>query len=72
MVIVKITDVRIVQLRRPLDRPQRTVQGGRTHRVFTFTLVETDVGIAGVGDAFSDDVLMEQIVAQRCDPCPLG
>ncbi len=69
---MKITDVRTVQLHRPLDRPQRTAQGSRTQRVFTFVLVETDAGITGVGDAFGDDVLMEHIVAHRLRPMAMG
>ena len=69
---MKITDVRTVQLRRPLDRPQRTSMGGRSQRVFTFVLVETDVGITGIGDAFGDDVLMEHIVAHRLRPMAIG
>ncbi len=69
---MKITDVRTVQLTRPLDRPQRTAQGSRTERVFTFVLVETDAGITGVGDAFGDDVLMEHIVAHRLRPMSIG
>ena len=69
---MKITDVRTVQLRRTLDRAQRTAQGSRSQRIFTFVLVETDVGITGVGDAFGDDVLMEHIVAQRLRPMSIG
>ena len=69
---MKIADVRTVQLSRPLDRPQRTAQGSRTQRVFTFVLVETDAGITGVGDAFGDDVLMEHIVARRLRPMAIG
>ena len=61
---MKITDVRTVQLSRPLDQPQRTAQGGRIQRVFIFVLVETDAGIVGVGDAFGDDLLMEHILGK--------
>ena len=69
---MKITDVRTVQLSRPLDQPQRTAQGGRIQRVFTFVLVETDAGIVGVGDAFGDDLLMEHILANRLGPMSIG
>lgn len=69
---MKITNVRTVQLKRPLDKPQRNAQGGRDQRVFTFVLVETDAGITGVGDAFGDDALMEHIVANRLGPMSIG
>ena len=69
---MKITNVRTVQLKRPLDRPQRNAQGGRGQRIFTFVLVETDAGITGVGDAFGDDQLMEGIVANRLGPMSIG
>ncbi|MCP5152613.1 MAG: mandelate racemase/muconate lactonizing enzyme family protein [Ectothiorhodospiraceae bacterium] len=62
---MKITDVRVVQLARPLDRPQRNAQGGRAERVFNFVVVETDAGITGLGDAFGDEALMVAIVERR-------
>ena len=34
-------------------------------RVFTFVLVDTDVGLTGIGDAFGDDTLMEHIIDKR-------
>nr|MCH9674010.1 mandelate racemase/muconate lactonizing enzyme family protein [Gammaproteobacteria bacterium] len=69
---MKITNVRTVQLRRPLDKPQRNAQGGRAARTFTFVLVETDAGITGLGDAFGDDALMEHIVDARIGPMAVG
>ena len=69
---MKITNVSAVRLRRKLDRPQRNAQGGRSERTFTFVVVDTDVGITGIGDAFGDDSLMETIIARRIGPMAIG
>ena len=69
---MKITNVRTVQLTRPLDRPQRNAQGGRLSRTFTFVLVETSAGLVGLGDAFGDDALLEHIVSARIGPMATG
>lgn len=59
---MKITGVRIVRLRRPLSRPQRTSRGERNQRRFTLVLVDTDAGITGLGDAYGDQALMDHII----------
>lgn len=69
---MKITDVRAVQLKRRLDRPQRNSRDSRTERLFTFVLVETDAGLTGLGDAFGDQALMTTIVERRLKPMTLG
>ncbi|MBT6276480.1 MAG: mandelate racemase/muconate lactonizing enzyme family protein [Chromatiales bacterium] len=69
---MKITKVSAVRLCRPLERPQRNAQGGRSERVFTFVVVETDSGLTGVGDAFGDDSLMETIIERRIGPMSIG
>src|SRR6266550_3340206 len=65
---MKITQVRAVQLARPLDRPQRNSREGRAERWFTLVLVETDAGLTGVGDAFGDQALMPTIIERRLGP----
>jgi D-galactarolactone cycloisomerase len=69
---MKITNVSAVRLSRELARPQRNAQGGRSERVFNFVLVETDVGITGVGDAFGDDSIMQAIIERRVGPMVIG
>lgn len=69
---MKITDVRLVQLRRPLERPQRNSQSTRTDRSFNFVLVETDAGLTGLGDAFGDEAIMEAIIRRRLAPMAVG
>jgi L-alanine-DL-glutamate epimerase-like enolase superfamily enzyme len=69
---VKITDVRFLQLVRPLDRPQRNAQGARNERRFNLVLVDTAAGLTGLGDAFGDDALMETIVVKRLRPMAIG
>lgn len=69
---MKITAVRNVRLRRPLERPQANAQGGRDERVFNFVVVETDTGITGLGEAFGDDALMATIVERRIGPMAVG
>ena len=69
---MKITKVSTVRLRRPLQRPQRNAQGGRSERVFNFVVVETDAGLTGVGDAFGDDAIMQAIIERRIGPMSLG
>jgi L-alanine-DL-glutamate epimerase-like enolase superfamily enzyme len=69
---MRITDVRAVQLTRRLERPQRNAREGRGERTFTFVLVETDVGLTGLGDAFGDQALMPTIVERRLRPLALG
>jgi len=59
---MRIADIKIVRLRRPLERPQRTSRGERSQRRFTLVLVETDTGITGIGDAYGDQVLMGPII----------
>lgn len=65
---MKITHIRTVRLTKPLEKPQRNAQGGRSERAFTFVLVYTDAGFTGIGEAFGDDALMEHIVAKRIGP----
>jgi L-alanine-DL-glutamate epimerase-like enolase superfamily enzyme len=67
-----ITDVRAVQLRRRLDRPQRNAREGRGERTFTFVVVETDAGLTGLGDAYGDQALMPTIIERRLRPMALG
>jgi len=69
---MKITKVFPVRLCRKLDRPQRNAQGGRSERAFTFVVVETDVGLTGLGEAFGDDALMETIIERRIGPMAVG
>ena len=60
-----ITNVRVVQLERPLERPQGNACGIRHQRRFTFVLVETDAGLTGIGDAYGDQALMRPILENR-------
>lgn len=69
---MKITDIRALQLRRPLERPQRNARGSRHERHFTFVLVETDAGFTGLGEACGDDAFMEAIVERRLRPMAIG
>src|SRR5215218_11517421 len=69
---MRITDVRAVQLRRRLDRPQRNARESRNERTFTFVLVETDAGLTGLGDAFGDPLLMPTIIQRRLAPMAVG
>jgi L-alanine-DL-glutamate epimerase-like enolase superfamily enzyme len=69
---MKITNVRAVQLTRPLDRPQRNSQESRSQRTFTFVVVETDSGLTGLGDACGDQALMPTIVERRLKPMAVG
>ncbi len=47
---MKITDVRFIALKYPLAEPLRLAWGPMTHRQFGLVEVETDAGIAGVGE----------------------
>ena len=69
---MRITDVRVVQQTRRLDRPQRNSRESRSERTFTFVLVETDAGLTGLGDAYGDQALMPAIVEHRLRPMALG
>jgi D-galactarolactone cycloisomerase len=69
---MRITEVRAVQVARPLDRPQRNAREGRSERTFTFVLVETDAGLTGLGDAFGDQALMPTVIERRLRPMALG
>lgn len=62
---MKITDVRVVQLERPLKHPQGNACGVRHQRRFTLVLVDTDSGLTGIGDAYGDQMLMRPIVEKR-------
>ena len=44
----------------------------RQERRFTFVVVETDVGLTGLGDAYGDQVLMPTIVQRRLAPLAVG
>jgi hypothetical protein len=39
---MQITDIRTIQLRRKLNRPQRDARGSCDERCFTFVLVDID------------------------------
>jgi D-galactarolactone cycloisomerase len=69
---MKITGIRTVQLRRPLDRPQRHARGGRDVRCFTFVLVDTDAGITGLGESAGDELIIETIIDKRLKPMAIG
>ncbi len=69
---MQITDVKAVQLVRRLGRPQRNSREGRSERTFTFVLVETDVGLTGLGDAYGDQALMPTIIDRRLRPMAIG
>jgi L-alanine-DL-glutamate epimerase-like enolase superfamily enzyme len=69
---MQITDVRVVQRTRRLDRPQRNSRESRSERTFTFVLVETDAGLTGLGDAYGDQALMPAILERRLRPMALG
>jgi D-galactarolactone cycloisomerase len=69
---MKITDIRAIQLRRLLQRPQRNARGERAERRFTFVLVETDAGISGLGEGAGDAELMEAVIERRLKPMALG
>src|SRR5271154_5650627 len=69
---MQITEVRVVQLARRSDRPQRNSREGRSERKFTFVLVETDAGFTGLGDAFGDQALMPTIIERRLRPLAIG
>ncbi len=64
-IFMKITNVRAIQLERPLARPQGNSCGIRHQRRFTFVLVETDAGLTGLGDAYGDQALMLPIIQNR-------
>lgn len=69
---MKITDVRCVQLIRRLERVQRNSCSARQERRFSFVLVDTDVGLTGLGDAFGDPLLMPTIIERRLAPLAVG
>ncbi|BCX05839.1 MAG: mandelate racemase [Candidatus Roseilinea sp.] len=47
---MKISDVRFIALRQPLQQPLRLAWGAMHHRHFGLVVVETDAGIRGVGE----------------------
>jgi L-alanine-DL-glutamate epimerase-like enolase superfamily enzyme len=69
---MKITDIRTLQLRRPLDRPQRHARGQQQERCFTFVVVETDAGLTGLGEACGDEAYLPAIVEGRLKPLACG
>lgn len=69
---MKITDIRVVQLERPLERPQGNACGVRHQRRFTLVLVETDAGLTGLGDAYGDQALMRPIIEKRLAGMAMG
>lgn len=69
---MQITNVRVVQLTRPLQRPQRNSRSSRSERRFTLVVVETDVGISGLGDAFGDPLVTPPIIERRFGPMAVG
>ena len=69
---MKITDIRTIQLKRPLERTQRNSMEGRKMRSFTFVIVETDAGISGIGDAFGNQALIEPIIRKSLANIAIG
>lgn len=69
---MKITGVRVVQLERPLERPQGNARGVRHQRRFTLVLVDTDAGLTGIGDAYGDQALMRPIIENRLAGMAVG
>ncbi|MCS6849160.1 MAG: mandelate racemase/muconate lactonizing enzyme family protein [Anaerolineae bacterium] len=47
---MKISNVRFIALRQPLQQPLRLAWGAMHHRHFGLVIVETDAGITGVGE----------------------
>lgn len=47
---MKISDLRFIALRQPLQQPLRLAWGAMHHRHFGLVIVETDGGISGVGE----------------------
>ncbi len=47
---MRISDLRFVALRQPLQQPLRLAWGTMHHRQFGLIIVETDAGIAGIGE----------------------
>ena len=69
---MKVTEVRTITLRRPFSAPQANSKNIRSVRTHVLVVVETDAGIAGLGDAFGDPNLMGPIIERRLKPLVLG
>ncbi len=69
---MKITQVEIFVLEKPLARPQRNSKGSRTSRKFTLVRVHCDQGLTGLGDAYGDQAIMACILRHRLAPAVLG
>jgi D-galactarolactone cycloisomerase len=63
-VLVKITDVEVVQLAKTLDHPHRNSKQTMVRRVFSLVRVHTDEAIDGLGEAWCDPHVAPGAVAR--------
>jgi hypothetical protein len=63
--LMKITNIRTIQLTRRLSRVLRNACDARDRRRFTFVLVDTDAGITGIGDAPGNQNFIEAVIEKH-------